>query len=315
MNDNERYRVSKAAMRSAFDKAADTYDEAALLQREVASRLDERLQLVKISPQVILDLGVGTGFSCQLLGRRYPEAQLLVMDIAEAMLIRAKSRQGLQQRLQTVCGDMEHLPLASDSIDLIHSNLTLQWCSDPELAFAEFARVLKPAGLVMFTTFGPDTLQELRISWSRADAHVHVNAFMDMHDIGDALMRSGLGEPVMDVEHIVMTYDDVRGLMADLKALGASNANNGRARSLTGKGRLQKMLQSYEEFRRDGRLPATYEVIYGHAWGQPAMATPMSGASSRMMHRRQAMSVEFEQYQRIKKQLEDDAPEDVDKES
>jgi malonyl-CoA O-methyltransferase len=303
MSDANEYHLSKVALRAAFEQAAESYDQAAVLQREVATRLDERLAYIRLQPQVILDLGVGTGFACELLVRRYPRARLLAMDIAIGMLQKACQRQALQDRLEGICADMENLPLADHSVDLIFSNLTLQWSTDLDKTFSEFARVLRPGGLLMFTSFGPDTLLELRNSWSRADGHVHVNAFMDMHDVGDALLRNGLAEPVMDNERIIMTYENVLGLMRDLKSLGARNANVGRSRSLTGKGRLELMLQSYESYRQDGRLPATYEVIYGHAWAPVAKTTRSKAPVSEM---RRAMRVEFDEYLRRKQQQEDE---------
>jgi len=148
----------------------------------------------------------------------------------------------------------------------VFSNLMLQWCQDPDAVFGECRRVLKPGGLLTFTTFGPDTLVELRRAWAAADSRTHVNRFIDMHDLGDALVRSGLAEPVMDVERFTLTYAEVRDLMRDLKDIGAHNANAGRPRGLTGKGTLARMTAAYEAFRKDGRLPATYEVVYGQAW-------------------------------------------------
>jgi malonyl-CoA O-methyltransferase len=159
------------------------------------------------------------------------------------------------------------LPFKDASVDLIFSNLMLQWCDEPDATFAEVRRVLKPAGFFGFTTLGPDTLKELRTAWSQADGHQHVSRFLDMHDIGSALGRAGLVEPVLDVDRIQLTYPDSRSLMSDLKAIGAHNATAGRARGLTGKSRMKKMTDAYESFRRDGLLPATYEVVYGAAWG------------------------------------------------
>jgi malonyl-CoA O-methyltransferase len=198
--------------------------------------------------------------------KKYSKAVLFGLDIAPAMLAIARKRTPWFRRLRCICGDAEALPLADASCQLVFSNLTLQWC-DLERALGEFKRVLKPGGLLMFSTLGPDTLIELRRSWEAADAYNHVNAFIDMHDIGDALIRASLAEPVMDVERITITYQDVFGLMRDLKTLGAHNVSAGRAHSLTGKRRLQAMRAAYERFRRDdGLLPATYEVVYGHAW-------------------------------------------------
>jgi malonyl-CoA O-methyltransferase len=167
-----------------------------------------------------------------------------------------------------VCGDAECLPLANQSVDLIFSNLALQWCWALDSVFAEFQRILKPGGLLTFTTLGPDTLKELRAAWSSVDNYQHVNPFMDMHDIGDGLIRAGLIEPVMDVERYTLTYPDVYKLMHDLKMLGAQTVGSGRQDGLMGKKRQQRMVQGYELFRGEDGLPASFEVIYGHAWGR-----------------------------------------------
>jgi malonyl-CoA O-methyltransferase len=188
------------------------------------------------------------------------------------MLAQARRQRPLLRRLDAVCADAAAIPLADASVDLVFSNLMLQWCNEPDAVFREFRRVLRPGGLLLFATFGPDTLRELRAAWSAADGHTHVSRFIDMHDLGDALVRAGLGEPVMDMEHLTLTYADLRSLMRDLKTMGASNATAGRNRGLTGRQRLAAAEAHYETLRRDGRLPATWEVVYGHAW---APATPV----------------------------------------
>jgi malonyl-CoA O-methyltransferase len=158
------------------------------------------------------------------------------------------------------------LPVAGASIDLVFSSLTYQWCDDPGRAFAEARRILKPNGLFLFATLGPDTLKELRASWAAVDDYVHVNTFFDMHDIGDTLVRAGMEDVVMDVEVITMHYGDCKGLMGDIKAVGAHNVNVARRRGLTGKDKFRRMLQAYEQYRSGEGLPATYEIVYGHAW-------------------------------------------------
>jgi malonyl-CoA O-methyltransferase len=164
--------------------------------------------------------------------------------------------------------------------------LAIQWCNDLDQAFRELHRVMRPEGLLMFSTFGPDTLKELRAATSADQNHTHVSRFMDMHDIGDALVRAGFAAPVMDVERITLTYDDVRDLMRDLKAVGANNATEGRRRGLEGKSFLQRLAQGYERFRRDGKLPATYEVVYGHAWKPQAMPQVPDGIHPVTWHRK-----------------------------
>ena len=270
MNDN--YQLDKARVRASFDRAAGTYDAAAVLQTEVRQRMFERLELIKLQPQCVLDAGCGTGHGSELLSQRFPAADVLSLDIAMGMLKKTLASRSLIQRLfgrssrTGICADIEHLPLAGQSLDLIWSNLAIQWCNDLDRAFGEMHRSLRAGGLVMFSTFGPDTLKELRAAASVDAGHVHVSRFIDMHDIGDALVRAGFSAPVLDVEHFVLTYDDVMGVMRDLKAIGAHNAAQGRHRGLLGRGFLEKLTAAYERFRSEGKLPATYEVVYGHAW-------------------------------------------------
>ena len=261
----------KRAVRRAFARAAGTSDHNDVLQREVGERLLKHLDPVRIAPRVVADVGCGTGASFAELRKRFPAARIFGIDIAEPMLARAARRTPSWKRWlglrhpHLVCGDAERLPFAAGSAQLVFSNLALQWC-DPGRVFAEASRVLEPGGLFMFATFGPDTLKELRESFAQADGHAHVNTFIDMHDLGDALVHAGLAEPVMEMEMITLEYSSVDGVMRDLKAIGARNALPDRPRGLSGRGRFREMAAAYERFRRDGVLPASYEVIYGHAW-------------------------------------------------
>jgi len=252
-------------MRTAFGRAAPSYDASAVLQREVAERLLERLDLIRLVPKTVLDAGCGTGHAMRALRKRYPRARVLGLDLSPAMLRVAQRQRGWWRREQLVAGDVERMALADQSVDLIVSNLTLQWC-DLSRAFAEFGRILRPGGTLLFTSFGPDTLVELRTAWQAVDDSPHVHAFIDMHDIGDALVRARLAEPVMDVERLTMTYPDVYALLRDLKALGAHNVTTGRARGLMGKTRFRRFREAYDALAVDGRIPASYEVVYGHAW-------------------------------------------------
>ena len=259
-------RIDKRQARLAFERAAATYDAAAALQSEVGRRLIERLDLIRLQPRRILDLGAGTGeFSKALLGR-YRKADVVALDLALNMLRRARARGGWFRKPACVCADAECLPFAAGRFDFIFSNLMLQWCMDLEPVFTELRRVLAPGGLLLFTSFGPDTLRELRSSWEAVDGYTHVNSFIDMHHVGDALVRTRWAEPVMDTERLTVTYREVRTLMQDLKHIGAHNVTAGRPRGLTGRQRLQQVERRYETFRRDGVLPASYEIVYGHAW-------------------------------------------------
>ena len=258
--------IDKAAARRAFDAAADGYDATAVLQQEIARRMLERLDYVRLEPRTVLDLGCGTGFALDDLARRYRRARLLGLDFSPRMLARARRRGSWLNRPRLICADMEALPLAEDSVDLIFSNATLQWANGLDRVFAELMRVLRPGGLLMFSSFGPDTLMELRAAWATVDDHAHVSPFLDMHDVGDALLRARFADPVMDAERMTVTYPSVRGLMRDLKQIGARNALAERSRGMTGRRRLAAMEAAYEQHRCDGKLPATWEVVYGHAW-------------------------------------------------
>jgi malonyl-CoA O-methyltransferase len=258
--------IDKQQARLAFSRAAPHYDEVAVLQKEIGLRMIERLELVKMTPQSILDIGAGTGLTTAELGKYYRKANIVALDFALPMLQLARKRGSWLHRPRCVCGDLDKLPFANRSFDLIYSNAALQWSNDLEHSFSGFLRVLRPGGLLMFSTFGPDTLKELRAAWGAVDTNSHVSRFPDMHDVGDALVRSRFAEPVMDVDRITLTYREVEGLMRDLKILGAHNVTAHRPRGLTGKGRMAAMRAAYEQFRVDGLLPASYEVVYGHAW-------------------------------------------------
>ena len=279
-DESARFTLDTRWVRRSFDRAAAGYDAAAVLQTAVRDALLERLRLTALAPRIVLDAGAGTGHASRALKDRYPRARVLALDSALGMLRAAKRRQSWRRRFDRIQADAEHLPLPDASVDLIFSNLLLPWC-DPDRVFAEFRRVLAPHGLLTCSNLGPDTLRELRTAWASVDAHSHVNQFVDMHDLGDALVRAGFAAPVLDVDRFTLTYRDVRGLAADLKALGTRNFTADRPRGLTSRGRFLGMQAAYEAFRDDGRLPATVEVVFAHAWaGVERPAQRRSGSAS-----------------------------------
>jgi malonyl-CoA O-methyltransferase len=291
--------VDPRAVRRGFGRAVATYDAAAALQREIATRLAQRLDYVKLAPKAILDAGCGTGEAVGELGVRYPAARVIALDIALPMVVaarrRARTGRSVLQRLLRpfassraaappafVCADLNALPLAGVCVDLVWSNLALQWVNDLPRAFAEFRRVLRVGGLLTFTTFGPDTLREVRSAFAGVDASTHTNRFYDMHDIGDMLVHAGFAEPVMDMEHVTLTFDAPRAALAELKAIGATNRTRGRPRGLMGRARWSRALQRLEALRTNGRIPLTFEVVYGHAWKGEPRTTPEGHAIVRL---------------------------------
>jgi len=263
----EVFRLDRGRLRAAFDRASAGYESAAGLQARVAAELLERLAVFAFAPGVVLDLGAGTGRVTRELKRRYRRALVIALDLAPGMLREARRHQQWWRRFERVCADALRLPLADASVDIVFSSLMLQWCQPLDTALAECRRVLKPDGFFAFSTLGADTLHELRGAWASADGYNHVNHFVDVHEVGDALVRAGFMEPVLDVDRVEVGYPDALSLMRDLKAIGAHNVTAGRPRALAGRSRLKRMQDAYEALRRDDRLPATYEVIYGASWG------------------------------------------------
>lgn len=263
--------------------------EADFLRREIAGRMHERLQLVKVNPQRVLDAGCGTGPDLPVLQKSYPAAQILGVDTSPAMIAAARgqaAKSGLSQLIgkllpaksgiDYLCADMADLPLARNNVDLVWSNLALHWHPQPDRVFAEWHRVLKVGGLLMFSCFGPDTLQELRAAFAEVDLAPHTLPFVDMHDFGDQLVEAGFAEPVMDMEKITVTYDSADKLLADARALGG-NPLQSRRKGLLGKDAYARLKAGLEKQRRaDGKLALTFEVIYGHAF-RPAPRVTSSG--------------------------------------
>ena len=270
-------------VRRAFSRAACGYDQAAALQREVGARLMETIEYLEDRvPQVVADLGCGPGHAAAAMQKRWPKAQVVALDLALPMLQQARRNAGgwrpaflpaylrFPRRPDTLCADARALPLRDNSVDVLFSNLCLQWVEDLPAVFAGFRRVLKPDGLLLVSTFGPDTLFELRGAFSEADDAPHVSLFPSIGQFGDALIAAGFKNPVLDRDEFTLRHADLAGLMRELRTLGATNAMVDRRRSLTGRARFTRAAQAYDQLRDpDGQLPATWEVVYAHAWGPP----------------------------------------------
>jgi malonyl-CoA O-methyltransferase len=261
--------LDRAAIRRHADRASARYDAAAVLAARLRDDMLRRLEWIAFVPEAVLDLGCGTGHGAAALAARWPRARVIALDASPAMLGQAAHREGTT-RVERLLAEAESIPLPDASVDLVFSNLMLPWCEDIDAVFAEVARILKPRGLFSFTTLGPDTLVELRAAWRAADSDAALHPFTDMHDLGDGLVRAGLADPVLDVSRFTLTYPDAVAVLRDLKATGAQGAATARARGLTGRGRLLAMEHAYERFRTGGVLPASYEVVFGQAWGAVA---------------------------------------------
>jgi malonyl-CoA O-methyltransferase len=269
MNQPDAFHLERGRVARAFDRASSRYEAAAALQARVRANLLERLDELTAgrNPRTLLDLGAGTGAAAAALRSRHRGARVVALDLAPGMLSEAGRHQRLFRRFDRVLADAAQLPFANQAVDVVFSSLMLQWFDDPALVFAEAARVLQPGGLLVFSSFGPGTLAELRDAWHVADpGGVHVNRFLDMHDLGGALQRTGFAEPVLDVDRHRALYPDAMALLRELRTIGAHNVNAGRARTLTGRRRFAAMIQAYEGARTPAGLPATWEVVYGIAW-------------------------------------------------
>jgi malonyl-CoA O-methyltransferase len=262
----DEYSLDTRAVRRAFDRASERYAEHAIVHTEIRSRLIERLNLVKLQPARVLDLGAASGGSTRRLKDRYPKARVLALDLSQRMLVQAAREQSWLRRFDRVVANAERLPVRDGSIDLVFSNLMLAWCDAVDSVFRETARALTAGGLFTFTTLGPDTLREVRDAFGPIDPYTHVHRFIDMHDLGDALMRTGFAEPVMDTERLVVTYPSAMALFNELRSTGGVNASFGRRKGLLGRARFRDAETRLETLRHAGTIPITIEVVYGHAW-------------------------------------------------
>lgn len=282
-------------VRRLFATAARV-SESAFLRREIAARMHERLELIRIAPQHVLDAGCGEGADLVLLQKRFADAQIFGVDAAPAMLAAARAgqlaassalnrmlrkwlpakRAPAEAGISLLCGNFAELPLAVHAVDLVWSNLALHWHPQPDSVFAEWRRVLTIDGLLMFSCFGPDTFKELRSAFAAVDDLPHTLSFVDMHDFGDMLIDTGFSTPVMDMETITVTYDTVDRLLADVRAWGG-NPLFTRRHGLSGKAAWARVRQLLENQRReDGKIPLTFEIVYGHAF-RPAPRVTRAG--------------------------------------
>lgn len=257
---------------NAFHQCAAGYEAAAVAQRAIGSQLFERLSYLKIEPRYVLDLGCGTGLLTKQLKKRYPNAMVVGIDFAEAMVSKAKAQQGWRSHPKWLRADMHALPFANGVFDLVFSNQTFHWSVDYPALIREVNRVMNPGGCLMFSTVGPDTFKELR---SEDEPYAHANEFLDMHDVGDILLAEQFLDPVVDMEQLVLRYKSWPDLLRSLQKQGVRNINSKRNLGLTGKQHWAEFKAMVEQRRTpEGKYPLTYEVLYGHAWkGKPRQTT------------------------------------------
>ncbi|OCH97189.1 malonyl-ACP O-methyltransferase BioC [Legionella jamestowniensis] len=253
---------------NTFNKYAAEYEQAAKVQNEIGMRLFERLDYLKINPRYVLDLGCGPGMFTQLLKKKYPQAEIVGLDLAKNMLLQAKMKQGFwRKRWSLVNGNMTSLPFATGTFDLIFANQSIHWGFPFASVIRELNRVMNRQGCLMFSTLGPDTFKELKQAWQAADYYAHANEFTDMHDLGDSLLKERFLDPVVDMELLTVHYDNLKKLLINLKTQGVRNINAKRNRGLTGKKTWHLFTETYKALRTmEGKYPLTYEVVYGHAW-------------------------------------------------
>ena len=249
----------------SFSQAAKGYDNEAFLQRKVADRLLQKLEGLNFSPTKILDAGCGTGYCTNKLASQFQNAEILGVDIALGMVEEAK-RKFRNNNINFQCADINEMPFESDSFDLVFSSLAVQWIKDPEQAFSEINRIMKPGGVLLFSSMGKDTLIELKESWKKVDQAVHVNNFFEINQVACQVSQSRFSDVAVDKDKIIMKYEKMTDIMKNLKAIGAGNLNEDRNKGLQGKSKFIRLMNEYDRYRdKDGTLPATYDVIYCQA--------------------------------------------------
>lgn len=261
-----------------FNKAAATFDATAFFFSEINQKALQRLDVISIQPKRILDCGCGTGIGSQGLLKKYKKAEVVSFDLSQKMIEKAKKKKSWRQNNYFVCGSAEKLPFANDSFDFVYANLMLHWCEDIQQVFSEWQRVLSPNGLLMFSVFGPDTCKELLQATHVINPTQSVQGFIDMHDLGDALLKNQLLDPVLDVENVQINYPNEALLLQELRSVGGRNLHPERQKGLFGKNYLSKLKTELAEFKSShGKIPLSLEVIFGHAWSGNAKRSVRAG--------------------------------------
>jgi malonyl-CoA O-methyltransferase len=273
MNDDSA-RLRTEHLRRRFDRAASTFDTADYVHRVTCDGLLERLDPIIVKPRLILDLGSATGAGSRVLARRFRKSRVVSLDISAGMLRASAEKKPMFSRIREVRGDARQLPLQAGSVDMVFANMILPWVDDLPSCFAEIGRVLRKGGLFTFATLGTGSAIELRESWETFDERPHLHRFPDMHDLGDALMRSGLGDPVLDVDRLVVKFPGLAELERDLDACGGRNCLQARRQTLTGKNRYRAMQQRFLALGDGAAVPLELELVYGHAWGRGQHSDP-----------------------------------------
>lgn len=273
-DDRQTGRLELRDVRRRFDHAARGFARADFVHRHAADGMLERMSPILVDPAHVLDAGAAHGAAGRALAARFRRSRVISLDRSRPMLAQAKRSRSRFSRLREVQADASQLPFRTGSIDLVFANMLLPWLTDAPAFFAGVARVLRDGGLFVFSSLGPDSLAELREVWQAVDDSEHVMTFADMHDVGDALVRAGLRDPVLDVDYLTVTYDDPPALFRDLTSAGGRNALAGRRRSLTGRGTFDRFRRALEQRFGDGPLELSLELVFGHAWGSGPPTSP-----------------------------------------
>ena len=283
---DDRFLLNSSDVRRRFDRAADTFGTADFVHGVTRDGLLTRMRPLRIDAKTVLDLGAATGSATALLRKRFGGAHVVSLDLSRNMLRQRKRRRRWFTRTSSVQADAQRLPFADQSFDVVFANLLLPWVNDPAAVLAEVSRVLRKGGVLAFATLGPDSLKQLSRAWGDVDNHAHVNQphvnqphvnqphvnqphvhrFLDMHDIGDALVRAGLADPVLDVDRLTVKYPDARRLFRDLTLSGSRNSLAGRRRGLLGKGQFSRLVAALSEASPGAGIEIDLELVYGHCW-------------------------------------------------